>query len=181
MLELCLARKIKVLVLDNLSCLFTGVGENEADEWEKVKPWLLELRRHAISPIVVHHTGYDQTRMRGTSSREDAASWVLRLDNKKDNFDQPGANFISRFTKYRGRSRVQDYEWHFDQEGESIKVTYTLASQEEIFLQWVRDGLTRCEDVAKEMGITKGRASQIAARLIKLGKLRKKGREYEVV
>ena len=58
-LELCLARKIKVL---------------DADEWEKVKPWLLELRRHGISPIVVHHTGYDQTRMRGTSSREDAAS-----------------------------------------------------------------------------------------------------------
>jgi putative DNA primase/helicase len=180
-LELCLARKIKVLVVDNLSCLFTGVDENDASEWEKVKPWLLELRRHGISPIVVHHTGYDQTRMRGTSSREDAASWVLRLDNKKDDFDQPGANFISRFTKYRGRSRVLDYEWHFDQVGESIKVSYGLAGRGEVFLQWIRDGLTRCEDIAKEMGISKGRASQIAAQLIKLGQLRKKGREYEAI
>ena len=159
-LELCLARKIKVLVLDNLSCLFTGVSENDADEWEKVKPWLLELRRHGISPIIVHHTGYDQSRMRGTSSREDAASWVLRLDNKKNDFDRSGAHFISRFTKYRGRLQMLDYEWHFDEVGESIKVMYKLASSEETFLQWILDGLTRCEDIAKEMGVTKGWASK---------------------
>jgi putative DNA primase/helicase len=181
LLDLCLARKIKVLVLDNLSCLFSGVDENDASEWEKVKPWLLEFRRQGISPVVVHHTGYDQSRMRGTSSREDAASWVLRLDNKKDDLGQPGANFISRFTKYRGKLGVSDYEWVFDEAGGSIKVTYKMASREEIFLQWVRDGLVRCEDIAREIGISKGRASQIAAKLIKLGKLRKKGREYEAV
>jgi hypothetical protein len=180
-LDLCLAAKIKVLVLDNLSCLFTGVDENDAGEWEKVKGWLLELRRHRISPVLVHHTGYDQSRMRGTSSREDAASWVLRLDNKKDDFDKPGAIFISRFTKYRGRSGVLAYEWHFDPAGESVNVTYSVASQAEILLQWVRDGLNRNEDLAKEMGISKGRISQLVMQLIKAGKLRKKGREYEVV
>lgn len=180
-LTVCLERRIKVLVLDNLSCLFSGVGENEADEWGKVKSWLLELRRHNISPVIVHHTGYDQTRMRGTSSREDAASWVLRLDNKKDDFDKPGANFISRFTKYRGQSRVVDYEWWFEPAGTLIKVSHGPASRAEILLQWIRDGLTRCEDVAKEMGISKGRASQLANQLIKAGKIRKRGRDYEVV
>jgi hypothetical protein len=38
---------------------------------------------HAPASVVtcsVHHTGYDLTHMRGTSSREDAASWVMRLD-----------------------------------------------------------------------------------------------------
>jgi putative DNA primase/helicase len=180
-LQICLAKKIKVLVLDNLSCLFVGVGENDADEWDKVKPWLLELRRYGISVLVVHHTGYDQTRMRGTSSREDAASWVLRLDNKKEDFDQPGAHFISRFTKYRGYSRVLDYEWKFEPVGETINVTYDHAGRGEVFLQWVRDGLTRCEDIAKEMGISKGWASKIAAQLLKAGLLRKKGRDYELV
>jgi putative DNA primase/helicase len=180
-LALCLERKIKVLVLDNLSCLFSGVGENEADEWGKVKLWLLELRRHNISPVIVHHTGYDQNRMRATSSREDAASWVLRLDNKKDDFDKPGANFVSRFTKYRGQGRLSDYEWWFDPAGGLIKVRYALASRGEILLQWISDGLTRCEDIAKEMGISKGRASQLANQLIKAGKIRKKGRDYEVV
>jgi putative DNA primase/helicase len=180
-LELCLKRRIKVLVIDNLSCLFTGVNENEADEWgNKVNPWLLNLRRHSISPVVVHHTGHDQTKMRGTTGREDAAAWIIRLDNRKDDFDKPGAHFISRFTKYRGRLSLTDYEWHFEETGDSITVTYTPASREEIFLQWVRDGLTRCEDIAKEMGVTKGWASKIACKLFKAGKLRKKGRDYEV-
>jgi hypothetical protein len=43
--KICLDKGIRVLVLDNLGCLFTGVGENDADEWEKILPWLLELRR----------------------------------------------------------------------------------------------------------------------------------------
>jgi hypothetical protein len=59
--QLCLEKGIKVLVLDNLGCLFTGVGENDADEWEKVLPWLLELRRHRIAVIIVHHTGHDSS------------------------------------------------------------------------------------------------------------------------
>jgi hypothetical protein len=181
LLELCLERKIKVLVLDNLSCLFVGIGENDADEWDKVKPWFLELRRHGISPVIVHHTGYDQSRMRGTSSREDAASWVLRLDNKKDDFTQPGANFISRFTKHRGQNKLLDYEWWFEPAGEQIELRYGLAGREEVFLQWVKDGLTRCEDIAREMGISKGWASKIATKLEKDGKLRKKGRDYVVV
>ena len=44
----------------------TGVHENKAKEWEKVKPWLLDLRRHRISPVLVHHSGYDLSHMRGT-------------------------------------------------------------------------------------------------------------------
>jgi hypothetical protein len=51
--------------------------------------------------------------MRGTSSREDATSWGIRLDNKKEDFATLGANFISRFTKYRGTKMVLDYEWTF--------------------------------------------------------------------
>ena len=83
LLRLALAQGSKVIVMDNISCLFTGVDEDKSREWEKVKPWLLDMRRHRISPVLVHHTGYDLTHMRGTSSREDAASWVIRLDRRK--------------------------------------------------------------------------------------------------
>ena len=41
--DACLQLNIKVLVLDNLSCLFTGVDENDAAEWEKILPWLPPL------------------------------------------------------------------------------------------------------------------------------------------
>ena len=97
--QICLNKKIKVLVLDNVGCLFSGVGENEADEWEKILPWLLELRRAGIAVIIVHHSGHDSTRMRGTVKREDSAAWVLRLDDQRQDYSGAGARFISRFKK----------------------------------------------------------------------------------
>jgi hypothetical protein len=184
LLRLALARGIKVPLMDNISCLFTGVDEDKSREWEKVKLWLLDMRRHRISPVLVHHTGYDLTHMRGTSSREDAASWVMRLDSKKDDFETLGANFISRFTKYRGKRRLLDYEWTFDSDpadSSKVKIYHKIANRAEVLLQWIRDGLTNCADIAKEMGLSKGRVSQLATQLIQAGKLRKRKNEYEIV
>src|SRR5262249_5171880 len=47
----CLATGAKVLILDNLSTLATGMRENEADSWEQVNPWLLDLRRRRIAVV----------------------------------------------------------------------------------------------------------------------------------
>ena len=40
LLQHCLAESIEVLFLDNLSCLFSGIKENDAYAWETVLPWL---------------------------------------------------------------------------------------------------------------------------------------------
>ena len=80
----CKRRNIKVLILDNLSTLFSGVAENENDDWEKVLPWLLDLRRHNIAVMIVHHAGRGGTHMRGASRREDSAVWVIRLEDAID-------------------------------------------------------------------------------------------------
>lgn len=77
LLELCKKDQFEVLVLDNLSCLFTGINENDADAWEKVLPWLLALRRQRIAVIFIAHAGRNGL-MRGTSRREDAAFWIIR-------------------------------------------------------------------------------------------------------
>ena len=82
-LEDCLRKKLEVLILDNLSCLFTGIKENDADAWEKVLPWLLELRRNRIAVIIIAHAGRNGF-MRGTSRREDAANWIIQLTAAKD-------------------------------------------------------------------------------------------------
>ena len=81
--RLCLKKGIKVMILDNLSCLFSGVKENDADAWEAVLPWLLELRRNHIAVGIVAHSGRNGN-MRGTSRREDAAFAVIRLDEACD-------------------------------------------------------------------------------------------------
>jgi len=113
--QLCLEGGYRVLVLDNLSCLFSGVKENEADAWEKVLPWLLELRRHRIAVVIVAHSGRDGKSMRGTSRREDAAFSVIRLDDPAESGElKNGAQFLLRFTKDRN-SRIEQsaMEWTF--------------------------------------------------------------------
>jgi hypothetical protein len=182
--KLCLRDGIKVLILDNLSCLFSGVNENEADAWEAVLPWLLTLRRHRIGVVIVAHSGRDGKNMRGTSRREDAAFSVIRLDEVSDKGTERkhGARFISRFTKDRN-SKVEQpsYEWSF-QTGEDCKVniTYKEADGIAVLVQWVEDGLTSATDIASEMGISKGQVSKLAKKAIESGRLRKNGQSYEV-
>ena len=45
LLNACKDRGCNIIFIDNLSCLFSGVKENEADSWEMVLPWFLMFRR----------------------------------------------------------------------------------------------------------------------------------------
>lgn len=76
--DLCTSKRVEVLLLDNLSCLFTELKENDADSWELVLPWLLDLRRKRVAEAFVAHAGCNSC-MRGTSRREDAAFWILQM------------------------------------------------------------------------------------------------------
>ena len=90
----CINTGVKVLILDNLSTLASGMKENEADSWEKVNPWLLDLRRRKIAVIIIHHAGRSGE-MRGTSKREDNVFWIIALDDAKKNADDKrGARFV---------------------------------------------------------------------------------------
>jgi len=95
----CVNSHAKVLILDNLSTLASGMKENEADSQELVNNWLLDLRRRKIAVVIVHHAGRSGE-MRGTSKREDNVFWIIALDDaKKDADDKRGARFVSLFTK----------------------------------------------------------------------------------
>jgi hypothetical protein len=170
---------VKVLFLDNLSCLFSGVKENDADAWEALLGWLLTLRRHRIAVVLVHHSGRNKENMRGTSRREDAAFWVIRLDEIQGDHNE-GAQFLSRFTKDRNSKTEQTaLRWIFTTDLEGIvKVATKEASSMDVLLQWVEDGLTSAEDLAREMGVSKGTVSKWARKAIEAGRLGKNGREY---
>jgi len=180
--RLCLEKGFKVLILDNLSCLFSGMKENDADSWETVLPWLLELRRNRIAVVIVAHSGRSGQNMRGTSRREDAAFFVIRLDEVADKgaILKEGAKFISRFTKDRNSQTEQPaIEWKFQtgQDGKTI-ITTKEADGLAVLIEWVRDGLTTPTDIGKEMGLSTGQVSKMANRAIEAGKLRKDGRGY---
>src|SRR6476661_10527128 len=55
------------------------------------------------------------------------------------------------------------------------------ASRIEVFRQCLEDGLTSAEDIAREMGVTKGTVSKMAKRAMEDGWLKKQGREYVLV
>jgi hypothetical protein len=180
--RLCGDRSIKVLVLDNLSCLVSGLKENATEDWEMIQPWLLDLRRRGITIIIVHHAGKDPSRMRGGTKREDNAGWIMRLDDRKEDYSQPGAHFISVFDKARSKGALVNYEWWFEPYGDRTTVTFKEASTADLVLHWINNGLNKCTDIATELGVTKGTVSKAAKQLVGDGKLKPpaKGRRNEI-
>ncbi len=183
LLQHCLTQNIEVLFLDNLSCLFSGIKENDADSWETVLPWLLELRRNRIAVVFIHHAGRNGA-MRGTSRREDAAFWVLQLSEAQDDAQAaPGARFISRFIKNRNATEEScpPLQWHFGKKADGTAgVSWKKLSPVDVFRQWIEDGLTSATDIAAEMCISKGQVSKLAKRGIEAGWLKKEGRDYVI-
>ena len=178
----CINTGVKVLILDNLSTLASGMKENEADSWEKVNPWLLDLRRRKIAVIIIHHAGRSGE-MRGTSKREDNVFWIIALDDAKKNAeDKRGARFISRFTKpsRNTQEEVSAYEWHFitDQATGIVSVGCKLAQTMDVFLGLIEDGVTECSEIAEEMKISKASVSRMAKKAQVAGNIIIKSRGY---
>jgi hypothetical protein len=172
-----------VVILDNLSCLFSGIKENDNDAWEVVLPWLLLMRNHGISVIIVAHSGRDGKNMRGASRREDAAVFVVRLEDVDDASESSnGARFISVFTKNRNSpTDERRYEWKFEPFGENqILITHKEADGIMVLVNWVKDGLTSASDISDEMVISKGQVSKMAKKAIDAGLLIKVGRGYGI-
>jgi hypothetical protein len=179
----CVKQSIDVLFLDNLSCLFSGMGENEADEWEKVLPWLLDLRRRKVAVAIVHHAGRSGN-MRGTTKREDASTWVLSLSSPSCSDEGQGAQFVSRFTKNREGDHVGAGPWKWTFRSDSAgktRVHHCRMDQLDVLVELVRAGVDSCQNIADEMGVSKGQVSKLAKRAHEAGLIRIEGRDYKPV
>jgi len=178
----CFMNGVKVLILDNLSTLASGMKENEADSWELVNNWLLDLRRRKIAVVIVHHAGRSGE-MRGTSKREDNVFWIIALDDAKQHADDKrGARFVSRFTKpsRNTQEEIPAYEWHFvtDPITATVSVVCKIAQSLDVFRQLIEEGVTDCKDIAAEMKMSTASVSRMAHKAISEGWLKKKGRGY---
>ena len=178
---LCIQRGVRVLFLDNLSCLFSGIAENDNDAWEAVLPWLLHLRKINVAVVIVAHAGRNG-QMRGASRREDSAAWTLRLDDAIDAATvKRGAKFVSTFTKPSRHTprETPAYEWEFSPDASGrCEVVFREASGLEVFLQWLRDGLNTCKDIAEAMDVSKGTVSKLAKRAEAAGRIHNSGKNY---
>lgn len=180
----CLDGAIKVLFLDNLSTLACGMKENEADSWELVNNWLLDLRRRKIAVVIVHHAGRSGE-MRGTTKREDNVFWIIALDDaKQTEDDRRGARFVSRFTKpsRNTQEEVPAHEWHFVTESSGVvTISHSQAQTLDVLRQIIEAGVTECNQIAAEMKMPPYTVSRLAKKAMDAGWLDKKGRNYKIV
>ena len=91
---------IRVVILDNISCLFSGISEDKKQDWEPINTWLVRLRHRGITVVLVHHAGKGG-QQRGTSGREDSLDAVLSIEYPLDHSPEDGCHFHLRFQKSR--------------------------------------------------------------------------------
>jgi hypothetical protein len=164
--QLCINTKAKVLLLDNLSCLVSGVKENDSDAWEHLLSWLLELRRRRIVVVIVHHSGRAGW-MRGTTKREDPANWIIKVDNASGDHTLDGAHFETTFEKLRNAQTTEwTRSWHFKTESDGeVSVGCQEINFEGKVLQLIQDGLETASDIMEELKCQKSKVSRTAHQL----------------
>lgn len=156
--------QIRVIVLDNIACLFSGIDEDSKRDWEPINSWLIRLRHRGLATVLVHHAGKGG-QQRGTSGREDCLDTVIQLDQPAGYDPQEGCHFELHFTKSRS-VKGQDVEsldvrLHADKKGLQWAWKPLEASKEDQVRRLVAEGVKSPTDIAEELGITKGYASKL--------------------
>lgn len=179
--EHCLAEKIDVIILDNLSTAFKGLNENESDSWEQVSPWLLELRRHGIAVVLVCHAGRNGN-IRGTSRREDMAHWILSLEESDTGIEE-GHEFNTRFTKHRNCMAfdVPALAWTMTPSENGMQIITTTIDLQSQMINLIQGGMSSAKDLADELGKTKGTISKWARKAADEGKIKNVNGAYRPI
>ena len=170
-----------LFIIDNLSTGQIGMRENENDDFDKIKDWLLSLRRRGITVLIVHHAGRNGE-MRGGSRREDPAHWIISLKDASEEGSR-SKQFITSFSKCRNcqGQDAQPLRWTMQDDGSRITISSETFSGSDALLQHIRDGVGSATDLAALLNTTAGTISKWAKKLIDAGHVRKNRRDYEAV
>lgn len=147
---------IRVLVLDNVSCLFPGISEDKKQDWEPINAWFIWLRHRGLTVIFGHHAG-KSGQQRGTSGREDALDTILALTRPPGHQAKDGCHFHLRFEKSRGvrGDAVEDLDVRLDETSDGLGWTwYRLETRRrERIRGMLADGMP-AKAIADELGIS---------------------------
>ncbi len=169
-----------LFIIDNLSTGQIGMRENENDDFDKIKDWLLSLRRRGITVLIVHHAGRNGE-MRGGSRREDPAHWIISLKDASEEGSRC-KQFITSFSKCRNcqGQDAQPLRWTMQDDGSRITITSETFSGSDALLQHIRDGVGSATDLAALLNTTAPTISKWAKKLMDAGLVTKNGgRDYK--
>ena|SRR2546427_163283 len=150
--------EIRVVILDNISCLFSGISEDSKQDWEPMNAWLVRLRHRGLAVVLVHHAG-KTGQQRGTSGREDVLDTVIALSWPPQYEPTEGCHFHLHFTKTR--STKGDAVAALDVRLESLEaqgLTWTVTTIEESrkqqILRLLKEGDMSVGEIAKELDVS---------------------------
>lgn len=159
---------IRVLILDNISCLFSGINEDSKQDWEPINAWLIRLRHRGISTVLVHHAGKGG-QQRGTSGREDSLDTVIQLARPTGGDARDGCHFHLSFTKCRSTTGEPVAPLDVRLETVNERLQWVWQPLEISTLERARclvaEGVQGPTELAEELGINKGYASRILKKL----------------
>ena len=159
---------IRVLILDNISCLFSGIDENSKKDWEPINTWLIRLRHRGIATVLVHHGGKGG-QQRGTSGREDSLDTVIQLDRPADYDPREGCHFELKFTKCRSVKGEEVGPIDVKLEDQGGRLTWTWKpleqSKEDQVRALLNDGIDNPSDIAEALGINRSYAWKLKKRI----------------
>jgi KaiC/GvpD/RAD55 family RecA-like ATPase len=148
---------IHMIILDNISCLFSGISEDKKQDWEPINAWLVRLRHRGMTAMLGHHAGKGG-QQRGTSGREDSLDTVIAIDYPQNHRAEDGCHFHLRFTK--SRSVKGDAVTALDVRLEEVPekgLTWTVStldeSRKERIRQMLDDGMSVSE-IVKELEVS---------------------------
>jgi KaiC/GvpD/RAD55 family RecA-like ATPase len=161
-------RDLGVLILDNISCLFSGINEDSKQDWEPINAWLIRLRHRGLATVLVHHSG-KSGQQRGTSGREDSLDAVIQLTKPTGADAREGCHFELQFTKCRSVTGddVAPLDVRLQTVGGRLQWQWQPVEQsiQERARQLFAEGVTGPTELAEELGINKGYASRILKKL----------------
>ncbi|WP_262273294.1 AAA family ATPase [Microvirga yunnanensis] len=163
----------ELLVLDNLSTLVNGGRENDAESWDTVQTWLLQLRRRGVAVLLVHHAGRGGE-ARGTSKREDVLDTVINLKRPEDYDPEEGARFEVHLTKARGIAGDDALPFEAKLQvinGRDFWTCMTLRDREMDEVERLSHGGGTVRDIATELNISKSKVNRLQEKLRAEGRL----------
>jgi KaiC/GvpD/RAD55 family RecA-like ATPase len=157
----------EVLILDNRSTLVYSGRENDAESWDAMQPWLLQLRRANRTVLLVDHAGRGGIAARGTSKREDVLDTIIHLKRPSDYEPDQGARFEVHLEKARGvyGDDARPFEARLEtMDGADHCLVKSLEdANADRVIEATKEGLSSRE-IAKELGICKSTVNNIRRR-----------------
>lgn len=161
---------VRVVIFDNISCLFSGIDEDRKRDWEPIAAWLIRLRHRGLATVLVHHAGKGG-QQRGTSGREDSLDTVIHLDRPADYDPREGCHFELKFTKSRSVSGedVTALDVRIDRTSPRLSLIWKALekSREEQVRELLDDGMQSPADLAEALGITRSYAWKLKRKIEK--------------